>query len=218
VSGYHIRESGSDAVQEIAFTFANAVAYLDAAVDRGVAIDAVAPTLYTFLSVDIDLLREIAKFRAARRVWARLIRERYAAHDPRSEQLRIFVFTAGSSLTAQQPLNNVVRATVETLAAALAGVQTMHVCAYDEAVGVPTEAATLALAPNRSSPMRQPDVDCRSARRLARHRGADRRAGVGDRNTAGGYRSAEAFCCIESGWPGLLAARPIARRSRSTRV
>jgi methylmalonyl-CoA mutase N-terminal domain/subunit len=146
VSGYHIRESGSDAVQEIAFTFANAIAYLDAAVDRGVAIDAVAPTLYTFLSVDIDLLSEIAKFRAARRVWARLIRERYAARDPRSEQLRIFVFTAGSSLTAQQPLNNVVRATVEALAAALAGVQTMHVCAYDEAVGVPTEAAaTLAL-------------------------------------------------------------------------
>ena len=90
--------------------------------------------------------QEVAKFRAARRVWAKLIRERYAARDPRSEQLRIFVFTAGSSLTAQQPLNNVVRTTVEATAAALAGVQTMHVCAYDEAVGVPTEAAaTLAL-------------------------------------------------------------------------
>jgi methylmalonyl-CoA mutase N-terminal domain/subunit len=146
ISGYHIRESGSDAIQEIAFTFANATAYLDAAVARGVAIDAVAPTLFTFLSSGIDLLPEVAKFRAARRVWARLIRERYRAADPRSEQLRIFVFTAGSSLTAQQPLNNVVRATVEATAAALAGVQTMHVCAYDEAVGVPTaEAATLAL-------------------------------------------------------------------------
>ncbi|OGO52621.1 MAG: methylmalonyl-CoA mutase [Chloroflexi bacterium RBG_16_69_14] len=146
VSGYHIRESGADASQEIAFTFANAKAYLDAAVGRGVSIDAVAPTLFTFLSSGIELLPEVAKFRAARRVWARLIRERYAPHDPRSEQLRIFVFTAGSSLTAQQPLNNVVRTTVEATAAALAGVQTMHVCAYDEALGVPTEeAATLAL-------------------------------------------------------------------------
>jgi methylmalonyl-CoA mutase N-terminal domain/subunit len=146
VSGYHIRESGSDAAQEIAFTFANAVAYLDAAVARGVSIDAVAPALFTFLSSGIELLPEVAKFRAARRVWANLIRRRYAPGDPRSEQLRIFVFTAGSSLTAQQPLNNVVRATVEATAAALAGVQTMHVCAYDEAVGVPTEAAaTLAL-------------------------------------------------------------------------
>ena len=146
VSGYHIRESGSDPIQEIAFTFANALAYLDAAVGRGVSIDAVAPTLFTFLSANIELLHEAAKFRAARRVWAKLIHERYAARDPRSEQLRIFVFTAGSSLTAQQPLNNVVRATIEAVAAALGGVQTMHVCAYDEAVGVPTEAAaTLAL-------------------------------------------------------------------------
>ena len=146
VSGYHIRESGSDAVQEIAFTFANAIAYLDATVARGVSIDAVAPTLFTFLSTSIEILPEVAKFRAARRVWAKLIRERYDPHDPRSEQLRIFVFTAGSSLTAQQPLNNIVRTTVEALAAAFAGVQTMHVCAYDEALGVPTEtAATLAL-------------------------------------------------------------------------
>jgi methylmalonyl-CoA mutase N-terminal domain/subunit len=146
ISGYHIRESGSDAIQEIAFTFANAIAYLDAAVARGVSIDAVAPTLFTFLSAGIELLSEVAKFRAARQVWAKLIHNRYGAKDPRSEQLRIFVFTAGSSLTAQQPLNNVVRATIEALAAALAGVQTMHVCAYDEAVGVPTEAAaTLAL-------------------------------------------------------------------------
>ena len=146
MSGYHIRESGSDAAQEIAFTFANAIAYLDATVGRGVSIDAVAPSLFTFLSCNIEFVREIAKFRAARRVWAKLMRGRYAPSDPRSEQLRIFVFTAGSSLTAQQPLNNIVRTTVEALAAALAGVQTMHVCAYDEAVGVPTEsAATLAL-------------------------------------------------------------------------
>jgi methylmalonyl-CoA mutase N-terminal domain/subunit len=146
ISGYHIREAGADPAQEIAFTFGNAIAYLDAVVERGVPIDAVAPTLFTFLSSNIELLWEVAKFRAARRVWAKLIDERYGARDPRSAQLRIFAFTAGSSLTAQQPLNNVARTTVETIAAALAGVQTMHVCAYDEAVGVPTEAAaTLAL-------------------------------------------------------------------------
>jgi methylmalonyl-CoA mutase N-terminal domain/subunit len=146
MSGYHIRESGSDAVQEIAFTFSNARAYLDAAIARGLSVDDVAPTLFTFLSSNMDFLPEIAKFRAARRVWAKLMRETYGAKDPRSEQLRIFVFTAGSSLTAQQPLNNVVRTSVEALAAALGGVQTMHVCAFDEALGVPTEtAATLAL-------------------------------------------------------------------------
>ena len=146
MSGYHIRESGSDAVQEIAFTFSNARAYLDATIARGLSVDDVAPTLFTFLSSNMDFLPEIAKFRAARRVWAKLMRETYGAQDPRSEQLRIFVFTAGSSLTAQQPLNNVVRTSVEALAAALGGVQTMHVCAYDEALGVPTEtAATLAL-------------------------------------------------------------------------
>lgn len=146
MSGYHIRESGSDAVQEVAWTFANARAYLDEAVRRGVAVDEVAPTLFTFLSVTMDFLPEVAKLRAARRVWARLMRETYGAQDPRSQQLRIFAFTAGSTFTAQQPLNNVARASIEATAAALAGVQTLHVSAYDEAVGVPTEAAaTLAL-------------------------------------------------------------------------
>ena len=146
MSGYHIRESGASATQEVAFTFANARAYLDACVARGVPIDTVAPTLFTFLAITTDVLQEAAKFRAARRVWARLMRDVYGATDPRSHQLRIFAFTAGSTLTAQQPLNNVVRATVEAMTAALAGVQTMHVSAYDEALGVPTEAAaTLAL-------------------------------------------------------------------------
>ena len=146
MSGYHIRESGASAAQEIAFTFANARAYLDECVRRGVSIDAVAPTLFTFLAITTDALQEVAKFRAARRVWARLMRDEYGATDPRSQQLRIFAFTAGSTLTAQQPLNNVVRASVEAMAAALAGVQTMHVSAFDEALGVPTEAAaTLAL-------------------------------------------------------------------------
>ncbi len=146
MSGYHIRESGASAAQEIAFTFANARAYLDECVRRGVPIDTVAPTLFTFLAITMDFLPEVAKFRAARRVWARLLRDEYGASDPRSQQLRIFAFTAGSTLTAQQPMNNVVRASLEATAAALAGVQTMHVSAYDEALGVPTEAAaTLAL-------------------------------------------------------------------------
>jgi methylmalonyl-CoA mutase N-terminal domain/subunit len=146
MSGYHIRESGASAVQEIAFTLANARAYLDEAVRRGVPVDQVAPTLFTFLAITLDFLPEVAKFRAARRVWARLMKEQYGAQDPRSQQLRIFAFTAGSTFTAQQPLNNVVRASLEATAAALAGVQTMHVSAYDEALGVPTEsAATLAL-------------------------------------------------------------------------
>jgi len=146
MSGYHIRESGSDAAQEVGYTFANAIAYLDECVRRGLSIDEVAPTLFTFLSVTTDLLDEVAKLRAARRVWAYLVRDRYRARDPRSQRLRIFGFTAGSTLTAQQPLNNVVRTTIEALAAALGGVQTLHVSGYDEALGVPTEqAATLAL-------------------------------------------------------------------------
>jgi methylmalonyl-CoA mutase N-terminal domain/subunit len=119
---------------------------LDQAIARGVSVDFVAPTLFTFLSSNIDFLPEIAKFRAARRVWARLMREKYDAKDPASEKLRIFAFTAGSSLTAQQSMNNVVRTSIEMMAAALGGIQTMHVSAFDEALGVPTEeAATLAL-------------------------------------------------------------------------
>lgn len=146
MSGYHIRESGSDAVQEVAFTFANAREYLDSAIARGVSVDQIAATLFTFLSSSIEFLPEVAKFRAARRTWARLMREKYDPQEPASEKLRIFAFTAGSSLTAQQSMNNVVRTTVEMLAAALGGIQTMHVSAFDEALGVPTEeAAMLAL-------------------------------------------------------------------------
>ncbi|GLZ81360.1 methylmalonyl-CoA mutase [Actinorhabdospora filicis] len=146
MSGYHIAEAGGDAATEVGYTFANAIAYLDELTARGVGIDEVAPSLYTFLSVGLDFLGEVGKLRAARRVWARLVTERYGAKDPRSAQLRIFAFTAGSSLTAQQPMNNVARTAIEALAAACGGVQTLHVCAYDEALGVPTsEAATLAL-------------------------------------------------------------------------
>mgnify|MGYP001223997370 CR=1 FL=1 len=146
MSGYHIRESGSDDAQEVGYTFANAIAYLDECERRGLSVDDVAPTLFTFLSVNPNVLDELAKLRAARRVWAHLMRDRYGAKDPRSHQLRIFAFTAGSSLTAQQPLNNLARTTIEAMIAALAGVQTLHVSGYDEALGVPTEqAATLAL-------------------------------------------------------------------------
>lgn len=146
MSGYHIREAGASAAQEVAITFANAIAYLDGAVERGVDIDAIAPTLYTFLSVGPEVLPELAKLRAARQVWANLVRSRYGAKDPESEKLRIFAFTAGSSLTAQEPMNNLVRTAMETVTAAMAGVQTLHVCAFDEALGVPTShAAHLAL-------------------------------------------------------------------------
>ncbi|GAA4913534.1 methylmalonyl-CoA mutase [Stackebrandtia albiflava] len=146
MSGYHIAEAGGDAATEVGYTFANAIAYLDELTGRGIPVDRVAPSLYTFLSVGMDVLGEVAKLRAARRVWAELVTERYGATDPASARLRIFAFTAGSSLTAQQPLNNLARTALEAFAAACGGVQTLHVCAYDEALGVPTaEAATLAL-------------------------------------------------------------------------
>ena len=146
LSGYHIREAGADAVQEVAFSIADGIAYLQAAVDRGIDVDDVAPSLFTFLCTSIDLLEEVAKFRAARATWSRVLRERFDAKKPESQMLRIFAFTAGSSLQAQQPLNNAVRTAIESLAAVLGGVQTLHVSGYDEALGVPTrEAAMLGL-------------------------------------------------------------------------
>lgn len=146
MSGYHMAEAGGDAATEVGYTFANSIAYFDELIARGVDIDDAAGSVFTFLSIGMDVLGEVAKMRAARRVWAKLVTQRYGAKDPRSAQLRIFAFTAGSSLTAQQPLNNMARTSLETFAAACAGVQTLHVCAYDEALGVPTaDAATLAL-------------------------------------------------------------------------
>lgn len=145
-SGYHIRDSGSTAVQEIAFTLANAMAYIDEALRRGIDIDAFAPKVFTFLASDVDLLEEVAKFRATRRVWAKLLKEHYKAKHPDSMKLRIFAYTLGGALTAQQPLNNIVRVTIETLAAVLGGVQTIATSSYDEALGLPTEeAVTVAL-------------------------------------------------------------------------
>ena len=146
ISGYHIREAGSTAVQELAFTFANAIAYVQAALDSGLDIDSFAPRISFFFDTHNDFLEEIAKFRAARRIWARIMRERFGAKNPRSWMLRFHAQTAGSSLTAQQPDNNVVRVTIQALAAVLGGAQSLHTNSKDEALALPTaEAARLAL-------------------------------------------------------------------------
>src|ERR687884_434218 len=141
ISGYHIREAGSTAVQEVAFTLADAIAYVEAALNSGLRIDEFAPRLSFFFNSHNNLLEEIAKFRAARRLWARLMRERFRARDPRSMMLRFHTQTAGSTLTAQQPEVNVVRTTVQALAAVLGGTQSLHTNAMDEALSLPTEAA-----------------------------------------------------------------------------
>ncbi len=145
ISGYHIREAGATAVQELAFTFANALAYVQRAVDAGLKVDDFAPRLSFFFACHNDLFEEVAKFRASRRIWARLMRERYGASDA-SCKLRFHTQTGGVTLMAQQPLNNVVRVAVQTLAATLGGTQSLHTNGYDEALALPTaEAATLAL-------------------------------------------------------------------------
>ena len=146
ISGYHIREAGSTAVQEVAFTIANAIAYADAALAAGLAFDDIAPRLSFFFAAHGDLLEEVAKFRVARRAWARVARERYGSRDPRSTAMRFHVQTGGSMLTAQQPEVNTVRTTIQALAAVLGGAQSLHTNALDEALGLPTPAsARLAL-------------------------------------------------------------------------
>jgi methylmalonyl-CoA mutase N-terminal domain/subunit len=143
VSGYHIREAGSTAVQEVAFTLANALTYLQAAVDAGVAVDYVARAISFFFAAQMQVLEEVAKFRAARRLWARLVRDRYRPADPKSSMLRFHTQTAGAALTAQQPDNNVVRVTLQALAAVLGGTQSLHTNGRDEALALPTEASAL---------------------------------------------------------------------------
>jgi methylmalonyl-CoA mutase N-terminal domain/subunit len=143
ISGYHIREAGSTAVQEVAFTLADAIAYVQAALDAGLDIDDFAPQLSFFFNAHNDLLEEIAKYRAARRLWARLMRERFQARDARSLLLRFHAQTAGSSLTAQQPENNIVRVAIQALAAVLGGCQSLHTNSLDEALALPTEDAAL---------------------------------------------------------------------------
>jgi len=139
ISGYHIREAGSTAAQELAFTFANAIAYIDASVQAGLAVDSFAPRLSFFFNSHNGFLEEIAKFRAARRIYAKLMRDRFAAKDPRSWMLRFHVQTAGSTLTAQQPDVNIVRTAVQALAAVLGGAQSLHTNSRDEALSLPTE-------------------------------------------------------------------------------
>ena len=141
ISGYHIREAGSTAVQEVAFTLANGVTYVEAALKAGLQIDDFAPRLSFFFNSHNNLLEEVSKFRAARRLWARIMRERFDARDPRSLMLRFHTQTAGSSLTAQQPEVNVVRTTIQALAAVLGGTQSLHTNSMDEALALPTEAA-----------------------------------------------------------------------------
>jgi methylmalonyl-CoA mutase, N-terminal domain len=141
ISGYHIREAGSTAAQELAFTLADGFAYVDAALERGLDLDYFAPRLSFFFNAHIDFFEEIAKYRAARRIWARELRERYGARDPRSWRMRFHTQTAGVSLTAQQPHLNIVRTALEAMAAVLGGTQSLHTNSYDEALALPTEEA-----------------------------------------------------------------------------
>src|SRR6202521_878433 len=143
ISGYHIREAGSTAIQEVAFPLADAIAYVQAALEAGLDIDDFAPQLSFFFNAHSDLLEEIAKYRAARRLWARIMRERFQARDARSLLLRFHAQTAGSSLTAQQPENNIVRVAIQALAAVLGGCQSLHTNSMDEALALPTEDAAL---------------------------------------------------------------------------
>lgn len=146
ISGYHIREAGSTAAQEVAFTILDGIAYVEACIDRGLAVDTFAPRLSFFFNSFTDVLEETAKFRAARRCWARIMKERFGAKDPRSMMMRFHVQTGGVTLTAQQPLNNIVRVALQTYAAALGGCQSLHTNSFDEALCLPTqEAVTVAL-------------------------------------------------------------------------
>ncbi len=146
ISGYHIREAGASAAQEIGFTLSNAIAYVEAATAAGLAVDDFAPRLSFFFAAHSNLFEEAAKFRAARRMWAKIMKERFGAKDPKSLLLRFHTQTGGVTLTAQQPLNNVVRVAYQALSSVLGGTQSLHTNGYDEALALPTEqAATLAL-------------------------------------------------------------------------
>ena len=139
ISGYHIREAGSTAIQEVAFTLANAIAYIEAAIRAGLNVDAFAPRVSFFFNAHSDFLEEIAKYRAARRLYAHIMKERFGAKDPRSMMMRFHTQTAGSTLTAQQPDVNVVRVALQAMSAVLGGTQSLHTNSRDEALGLPTE-------------------------------------------------------------------------------
>ena len=192
ISGYHIREAGSTAVQEIAFTLANGIAYVEAAIAAGMDVDAFAPRLSFFWNAHNNLFEEVAKYRAARRMWARIMTERFGAKDERSKMLRFHTQTGGSTLTAQQPENNIVRVTVQSLAAALGGTQSLHTNGFDEALGLPDD-------PGRQNRPAHP-ADRRVRVRRGRHgrpagrlvlRGvAHRRGGAGGQRLPGADRAA----------------------------
>ena len=155
ISGYHIREAGSTAPQELAFTLADGFTYVEAAIERGLDVDDFVPRLSFFFNSHNDFFEEIAKFRAARRIWARAMKERYGAKSPRSWLMRFHTQTAGVSLTAQQPENNIVRMAIQALAAVLGGTQSLHTNSMDEALALPSEkAVTWRCAPSRSSATR----------------------------------------------------------------
>ena len=178
ISGYHIREAGSTAVQELAFTVANGIAYCDAAVEAGLEPDEFGERLSFFFNAHNDFFQEVAKFRAARRLWARLLAERFGVTNPKALALRFHAQTGGSTLTAQQPENNIVRVAVQALAAVCGGAQSLHTNSFDEALALPTEhAATIALRTQQILAVRgRHDRDRRPARRLVLHRGPHRRA------------------------------------------
>ena len=178
ISGYHIREAGSTAVQELAFTIANGIAYCTAAVEAGLSPDDFGARLSFFFNAHNDFFQEVAKFRAARRLWARVMRERFGATNPKALALRFHAQTGGSTLTAQQPENNIVRVAIQALSAIAGGAQSLHTNSFDEALALPTEhAATIALRTQQILRQRsRHDGDGRSARRLVLHRVAHRRA------------------------------------------
>ena len=192
ISGYHIREAGSTAVQEIAFTLANGIAYVEAAIAAGMDVDAFAPRLSFFWNAHNNLFEEVAKYRAARRMWARIMTERFGAKDERSKMLRFHTQTGGSTLTAQQPENNIVRVTVQSLAAALGGTQSLHTNGFDEALGLPTtRAAKIALRTQQIVGFESGrGRHGRPAGRLVLRGVADRRGRGGGQRLPGAHRAA----------------------------
>src|SRR5438309_11106285 len=203
VSGYHIREAGSTAAQEIGFTLANAIAYLEAAVGRGLDVDAIAPQISFFFNAHIDLLEEVAKFRAARRLWTSIMAERFHARKPESLELRFHAQTAGVALTAQQPENNAVRVAIQALAAVLGGAQSLHTNSMDEALSLPSERAvrlalrTQQILANESGVANTVDPTAGSftIESLTDRLEADAAALIRDVDRRGGIRKG-----IESGW------------------
>ena len=178
ISGYHIREAGSTAVQELAFTLANGIAYCQAAVDAGLSPDEFGARLSFFFNAHNHFFQEVAKFRAARRLWARIMRERFGATNPKALALRFHAQTGGSTLTAQQPENNVVRVAVQALSAVCGGAQSIHTNGFDEALALPTERARADRAAHAADPRARGrrHRHRRPARRRVLHRGADGRA------------------------------------------